>query len=123
MHTADNIVIVTVIAEFMIRSTTLILHACELPHTVQVQLVSRNMKVIVTGSQFHICIGLHRSSTPGASGVLGSAVFKAFKDAGSDVIGLAHSRVGEGLVKLDLTNKQGVEDFFTERRPDCKIPD
>ena len=58
----------------------------------------------------------------GASGVLGSAVFSAFKNAGFDVIGLAHSRVGDGLQKLDLTNSDAVDEFFKEAKPDCNSP-
>ncbi|PPQ73920.1 hypothetical protein CVT26_006546 [Gymnopilus dilepis] len=57
----------------------------------------------------------------GASGVLGSAVFSAFKNAGFDVIGLAHSRVGDGLQKLDLTNSDAVDEFFKKAKPDWVI--
>jgi len=53
--------------------------------------------------------------------VLGSAVFNAFKDAGHDVVGLARSRSGDALRKLDLTNREEVDAFFTEARPNCKF--
>jgi S-adenosylmethionine synthetase len=53
--------------------------------------------------------------------VLGSAVFKVFKDAGHDIVGLARSRFGDTLEKLDLTNSRDVDEFFTEARPDCKL--
>jgi len=56
---------------------------------------------------------------PGASGVLGSAVYTAFCNSNVDVIGLANSRSGGNLVKLDLTNREEVDRFFTEHKPDC----
>ena len=55
----------------------------------------------------------------GASGVLGSAVLKAFKDKQSDVVGLANSRASNDLRKLDLTNKEEVEAFLVQLKPDC----
>ena len=57
----------------------------------------------------------------GASGVLGSAVHKAFKTSGIDVLGLAYSRTGEGLEQLDLTRKEDVENVFSRFKPDCKL--
>ncbi|KDR80310.1 hypothetical protein GALMADRAFT_242662 [Galerina marginata CBS 339.88] len=63
------------------------------------------MKVVVTG----------------ASGVLGSAVFSAFKNAGFDVIGLANSRPGDSYKKLDLTAQDEVDAFFTNLKPDWVI--
>ncbi|EAU89284.2 NAD dependent epimerase/dehydratase [Coprinopsis cinerea okayama7 len=63
------------------------------------------MKVIVTG----------------ASGVLGSAVKAAFEQAQADVLGLAFSRAGPGLEKLDLTDKEAVEKKFSEFKPDWVI--
>ncbi|KAF9482331.1 NAD(P)-binding protein [Pholiota conissans] len=58
----------------------------------------------------------------GASGVLGSAVFKAFQAMdGVEVIGLANSRAGAGLRKLNLTNKEDVEVFLTELKPNWVI--
>lgn len=56
----------------------------------------------------------------GASGVLGSAVFSAFKEGTVyDVKGLAYSRTNGELVKIDLTNEDEVVAFFEEYRPDC----
>ncbi|KAF8903297.1 hypothetical protein CPB84DRAFT_1845842 [Gymnopilus junonius] len=63
------------------------------------------MKVVVTG----------------ASGVLGSAVFSAFKNAGFDIIGLAKSRTGDGLQQLDLTSSDDVDEFFRKTKPDWVI--
>ncbi|TFK38122.1 hypothetical protein BDQ12DRAFT_684002 [Crucibulum laeve] len=64
------------------------------------------MKVIVTG----------------ASGVLGTAVSDAFTSKGStDVLSLSHSRTGNGLVQLDLTNNEEVERVFKEFKPDWVI--
>ncbi|PPR01232.1 hypothetical protein CVT24_005996 [Panaeolus cyanescens] len=57
----------------------------------------------------------------GASGVLGSAVYEAFKNANFDVVGFAHSRTGPGLEKLDLTDPQGVEQTLSRIRPNWLI--
>ncbi|TFK72105.1 NAD(P)-binding protein [Pluteus cervinus] len=58
----------------------------------------------------------------GASGVLGSAVFRAFKEAQTfDVIGLAFSKKGEGLINIDLINKEEVDKLFDSTRPDWVI--
>ncbi|KJA13733.1 hypothetical protein HYPSUDRAFT_49648 [Hypholoma sublateritium FD-334 SS-4] len=57
----------------------------------------------------------------GASGVLGSAVLKAFKDKNIDVVGLANSRASNDLRKLDLTNKGEVEAFLVQLKPDWLI--
>lgn len=52
---------------------------------------------------------------------MGSAVREAFKasDKHFDILGLAHSRSGEGLVKLDLTDNAAVEKVFREFKPNC----
>lgn len=56
----------------------------------------------------------------GASGVLGSAVFDAFRSSGQfEILALAHSRPREGLVKLDLLDKDNVEKVFTDFKPNC----
>lgn len=57
----------------------------------------------------------------GASGVLGSAVYAAFRRAGHHVLGLAHSRSTGELVKLDLLDTEGVERVFGEFKPDCEF--
>jgi len=60
----------------------------------------------------------------GASGVLGSAVRKAFLEASNrrfEVLALAHSRSGEGLVKVDLTDKDITARTFQEFKPDWVI--
>jgi hypothetical protein len=67
---------------------------------------------------------------PGASGVLGTAVFDAFaKNAPRDsddhtVIGLANSRPGgnRNLHKLDLLDTDAVSTFFRDAKPNCKPP-
>lgn len=61
------------------------------------------MKVIVTG----------------ASGVLGTAVYNAFKSAGHDVLGLARTRATGELQKLDLLDYEAVEQLFSEFKPNC----
>lgn len=62
------------------------------------------------------------SSSVGASGVLGSAVFAAFKQAGHTTLGLANSRSSDELKKLDLLDKPEVEKVFKEFTPNCKSP-
>ncbi|KAI0792470.1 NAD(P)-binding protein [Abortiporus biennis] len=57
----------------------------------------------------------------GASGVLGSAVYLAFKGAGHSVLGLAHSRPSNELKKLDLLDEATVEHVFAEFKPDWVI--
>ncbi|KAL5480996.1 hypothetical protein ACEPAI_9937 [Sanghuangporus weigelae] len=57
----------------------------------------------------------------GASGVLGGAVYAAFKDSGHYVLGLAHSRSTNELVKLNLLDKNAVERLFEEYKPDLVI--
>ena len=57
----------------------------------------------------------------GASGVLGTAVYDAFKAARWDTIGLARSRVAPGLTQLDLLNEGAVEALFQQSRPQWVI--
>ncbi|KAF9051353.1 hypothetical protein BJ165DRAFT_1448141 [Panaeolus papilionaceus] len=57
----------------------------------------------------------------GASGVLGSAVYEAFKSAHFDVVGFAHSRTGPGLEKVDLTVPEEVEGTLTKIKPNWVI--
>ncbi|KAI5117161.1 hypothetical protein M0805_001019 [Coniferiporia weirii] len=57
----------------------------------------------------------------GASGVLGSAVYTAFKAADHDVLGLAHSRPGTEFTKLDLLDQPAVEKVFADFKPDWVI--
>ena len=65
------------------------------------------------------CLALLYLIVTGASGVLGSAVFSAFKQDEQDVTGLAFSRTNDELVKIDLTDKDQVAAFFEAYRPDC----
>lgn len=45
----------------------------------------------------------------GASGLLGRAIYKEFKSSSNwDVVGWAFSRAGEGLMKVDITDKEAV---------------
>ncbi|KAG6876077.1 hypothetical protein C0992_001039, partial [Termitomyces sp. T32_za158] len=53
-----------------------------------------------------------------ASGVLGTAVREAFVNAHYEVLGLSHTRLGEGLVQLDLTKEAEVEKLFVDFKPD-----
>ncbi|KAJ4473074.1 hypothetical protein J3R30DRAFT_3659398 [Lentinula aciculospora] len=57
----------------------------------------------------------------GASGVLGSAVRKAFISTSHQVLALSNTRTGDGLVPLDLTNTQEVDKVFTELKPNWVI--
>jgi hypothetical protein len=82
------------------------------------------MKVIVTGELGKTLALLNASFYTGASGVLGTAVFDAFKRAAADntVIGLANSRSGgeRNHHKLNLLDFDAVSTFFRETKPDCK---
>ncbi|KAF9807156.1 hypothetical protein IEO21_08356 [Rhodonia placenta] len=57
----------------------------------------------------------------GASGVLGSAIYAAYKSAGHTVLGLAHSRPTDELRQLDLLDSAEVERVFSEFKPDWVI--
>lgn len=57
----------------------------------------------------------------GASGILGTAVYDAFKGAGYEVLGLAHSRPKGDLVKLNLLDNTAVETAFGDFKPDCMV--
>ncbi|CCA67300.1 related to vacuolar protein sorting-associated protein VPS5 [Serendipita indica DSM 11827] len=51
----------------------------------------------------------------GASGVLGSAVFNAFKHSGGfDVTGIAHTRATDGLQVVDLLKRDSMETFIKQ---------
>lgn len=54
--------------------------------------------------------------------MLGSAVYKAFKDTSHDVTGLAHLRTIDHLRKLDLTDFPETDAFFEAAHPDCELP-
>ena len=56
----------------------------------------------------------------GASGVLGSAVYNAFKSSAATVLGLAHSRLADGLKQLDLLDAAATQSVFSDFKPDCK---
>lgn len=78
------------------------------------------MKVVITGTSLQLCVRINHSDILlGASGVLGTAVFQAFKNAGIDVVGLANSRAGTQYSKLDLTDKGEVREFLTKIKPNC----
>ncbi|KAI0077373.1 NAD-P-binding protein [Panus rudis PR-1116 ss-1] len=57
----------------------------------------------------------------GASGVLGAAVYDAFKKAGHETLGLANSRATGELQKVDLRNQSDTESVFTKFKPDWVI--
>ncbi|KAH9940317.1 NAD(P)-binding protein [Amylocystis lapponica] len=58
----------------------------------------------------------------GASGVLGSAVYAAFKAAGHNVLGLAHSRSTNELKAVDLLDSAAVQQAFAQfGKPDWVI--
>lgn len=50
----------------------------------------------------------------GASGVLGNAVYNAFKAAENPVLGLAHTRATKELVALDLLDFPAVDGAFAD---------
>jgi dTDP-4-dehydrorhamnose reductase len=61
----------------------------------------------------------------GASGLLGAAIRQAFSqtsDGQFEVLALGLSRSRElGLVSLDLTKGDEVEEFFRQFRPNCEL--
>ncbi|KAK7097521.1 methionine adenosyltransferase 2 subunit beta-like isoform X2 [Littorina saxatilis] len=58
----------------------------------------------------------------GASGLLGRAVLKEFERDGSwSVLGLAFSRAGDKLRKVDITDKQAVNNVMQEFKPTVVI--
>lgn len=82
------------------------------------------MRVIVTGK---CCISISSQffklmrylDSTGASGVLGTAVYNAYKSAGATVLGLAHSRPTGDLKKLDLLDTESTQAVFSDFKPDC----
>lgn len=63
------------------------------------------------------------SQTTGASGVLGSAVYAAFKASQDNVVlGLAHSRPKDDLKVVDLLNEYDTEALIGDFKPDCEEP-
>ncbi|KAK9768858.1 hypothetical protein K7432_000192 [Basidiobolus ranarum] len=57
----------------------------------------------------------------GGSGLLGRAVCQTLKNSGHEVIGTAKSRLGEGLVKLDLLDTEATVLFLEELKPEAVI--
>ncbi|ORX93607.1 NAD(P)-binding protein [Basidiobolus meristosporus CBS 931.73] len=57
----------------------------------------------------------------GASGLLGRAVVQNLKNSGHEVIGTGRSRVGNGLVKLDLLDTVETVRFLEELKPQAVI--
>ncbi|KAJ3042851.1 Methionine adenosyltransferase 2 subunit beta [Rhizophlyctis rosea] len=53
----------------------------------------------------------------GASGLLGRAVYKVFREGGYDVVGTAFTRAKDDLVQLDLTDFDAVTNFVAEQKP------
>ena len=57
----------------------------------------------------------HRVLVTGASGLLGRAIVKEFRESSSwEVLGLAFSRAGEGLKRVDLRDRKAVNDVINE---------
>ncbi|CAG8722983.1 17800_t:CDS:2, partial [Cetraspora pellucida] len=61
-----------------------------------------------------------RAIVTGASGLLGRAVYKAFREAGHEVTGLAKSRAKNGLRQFDLTDKDKLDALIQELKPDAE---
>ncbi|KAJ2612523.1 hypothetical protein EV177_002946 [Coemansia sp. RSA 1804] len=57
----------------------------------------------------------------GASGLLGRAVVKEARNRGYTVVGTAFSRATGNLVKVDLNDKQAIDDFISRERPQAVI--
>lgn len=56
----------------------------------------------------------------GASGVLGTAIYAAFKAAGHNVLGLAHSRATGDLKKVNLLDNDEIDAMVKDFHPDCE---
>lgn len=56
----------------------------------------------------------------GASGVLGTAVYAAFKAAGHTVLGLANTRATDDLKKVDLLNQEEIDATLKDFHADCE---
>lgn len=66
--------------------------------------------------------GVRKVLITGASGLLGRAVKKEFeRDAAWKVLGLAYSRAGGDLRKIDLSDFEAVRDVVNEFRPDVIV--
>ncbi|KAL4230209.1 Methionine adenosyltransferase 2 subunit beta [Mactra antiquata] len=64
----------------------------------------------------------NRVMVTGASGLLGRAIMKEFKSSDAwNVIGLAFSRSGSGLKKVDISDKNAVIDAVNEFKPQIII--
>ncbi|KAF2368675.1 RmlD-like substrate binding domain [Trinorchestia longiramus] len=68
-------------------------------------MANSDMKILVTGG----------------SGLLGRSIMNACKQRKWDVIGLAFSRTGPGLKKVDITNTSEVQAVLERERPDLVI--
>ena len=62
-----------------------------------------------------------RALVTGASGLLGRAILKEFKENDWEVLGLAFSRSGPRLRKVDLRNKEEIDAVMKEYQPDVVI--
>jgi nucleoside-diphosphate-sugar epimerase len=81
-------------------------------------------KVVVTGEGLtgnDLGAIFYRYLFTGASGVLGSAIYRAFRESDCLLTGLANSRAQGGLDKLDLTHQAATQNFFRELKPDCRF--
>ena len=57
----------------------------------------------------------------GASGLLGREIVKHFRNDGWDVLGLAYSRIQNGLVKVDLKDPSQVKQVFNDYKPNIVV--
>uniref|UniRef100_A0A0W0FT83 RmlD-like substrate binding domain-containing protein n=1 Tax=Moniliophthora roreri TaxID=221103 RepID=A0A0W0FT83_MONRR len=102
----------------IINRTFQLRHSSSLASTLQLQepTYSRRMRVAITGKYFN-------KEEQRASGVLGSAIHKAFKtrEPSCEIFALSNTRTGDGLVPLDLINKDVVDAKLKEFRPNWII--
>lgn len=95
------------------------LHSCYLCTLVQ----QCDHSLITCARAVHIitCVrAVHMSRrvlVTGASGLLGRALVKEFNSRGWNTLGLAYSRVGKGLRKVDLCRRDEVEAILSEFDP------
>lgn len=79
-------------------------------------------KIVVTGR--HVSLPYEKPYTEersGASGVLGTAVHKAFEKAlRYEVVGLKNKSTASHLVQLDLTDQEATKQKLEEIKPTCE---
>ncbi len=84
--------------------------------------VTSQLIQIKRGGHHHYLKMARKVLITGASGLLGRAIFQSFTESTKwEVLGLAYSRAGEKLRRVDLCDRQAVEKVLEEFQPDVVI--